>query len=172
MCVVSAIVSWHWKVQASSTNDPNSSPDCSYFTQASVEKINIYCYIQIPCCHLFDQRAERNIHQIGARTSGVLQGLKTNPVTVNDSLKHHKTTSTKGRWLLVLPCVCSALVTYWVNCWLRKKKQKQQKKKVEMEQSSLSRPLSPDIEKFKPHRRTILIPLLTAPTSHKCPSRK
>ena len=37
---------------------------------------------------------------------------------------------------------------------------------------ALSRPSSPDIEKFKPHRRTILIPLLTAPTSHKRPSRK
>ena len=37
---------------------------------------------------------------------------------------------------------------------------------------ALSRPSSPDIEKFKPHRRTILIPLLSAPTSHKRPSRK
>ena len=37
---------------------------------------------------------------------------------------------------------------------------------------ALSQPSSPDIEKFKPHRRTILIPLLTAPTSHKRPSRK
>ena len=27
-------------------------------------------------------------------------------------------------------------------------------------------------EEFKPHRRTIVIPLLTAPTSHKRPSRK
>ena len=37
---------------------------------------------------------------------------------------------------------------------------------------ALSRPSSPYIEEFKPHRRTILIPLLTAPTSHKHPSRK
>ena len=45
VCVVSTIISLHQRVQASSTNDPNFSPDCSYFTQASVEKINIYCYI-------------------------------------------------------------------------------------------------------------------------------
>ena len=37
---------------------------------------------------------------------------------------------------------------------------------------ALSRPSSPYIEEFKPYRRTILIPLLTAPTSHKRPSRK
>ena len=37
---------------------------------------------------------------------------------------------------------------------------------------ALSRPLSTYIEEFKPHRRTILIPLLTTPTSHKRPSRK
>ena len=37
---------------------------------------------------------------------------------------------------------------------------------------ALSKPLSTYIEEFKPHRRTILIPLLTAPTSHKRPSRK
>ena len=60
VCVVSAIVYLHRRIQASPTNDPNSSPDCSYFTQASVKKINIYCYIWIPCCSLFDQ-FERNI---------------------------------------------------------------------------------------------------------------
>ena len=37
---------------------------------------------------------------------------------------------------------------------------------------ALSRPSSTYIEESKPHRRTILIPLLTAPTSHKCLSRK
>ena len=35
----------HRRVQASLTNNSNTSPDCSYFIQASVEKINIYCYI-------------------------------------------------------------------------------------------------------------------------------
>ena len=44
---------------------------------------------------MFDQRAKRNIHRIGARASRVLQGLRTNPVTINDSLKHHNRTSTK-----------------------------------------------------------------------------
>ena len=37
---------------------------------------------------------------------------------------------------------------------------------------ALSRPSSTYIKDFKSHSRTILIPLLTAPTSHKCPSRK
>ena len=37
---------------------------------------------------------------------------------------------------------------------------------------ALSRPSSTYIEEFKPHRWTILIPLMTAPTSHKRPSRK
>ena len=37
---------------------------------------------------------------------------------------------------------------------------------------ALSRPSSTYIEEFKPHGRTILIPLLTAPTSHKRPSTK
>ena len=37
---------------------------------------------------------------------------------------------------------------------------------------ALSRPSSTYIEEFKPLRRTILIPLLTAPTSHKRLSRK
>ena len=37
---------------------------------------------------------------------------------------------------------------------------------------ALSRPSSTYIEESKPHRQTILIPLLTAPTSHKHPSRK
>ena len=37
---------------------------------------------------------------------------------------------------------------------------------------ALSRPSSTYIEEFKPNRRTILIPFLTAPTSHKRPSRK
>ena len=37
---------------------------------------------------------------------------------------------------------------------------------------ALFRPSSNSFEEFKPHRRTILIPLLTAPTSHKRPSRK
>ena len=37
---------------------------------------------------------------------------------------------------------------------------------------ALSWPSSTYIKEFKPQRRTILIPLLTAPTSHKCPSRK
>ena len=37
---------------------------------------------------------------------------------------------------------------------------------------ALSRLSSTYIEEFKPHRRMILIPLLTAPTSHKHPSRK
>ena len=36
----------------------------------------------------------------------------------------------------------------------------------------LSRPSSTYIEEFMPHRLTILIPLLIAPTSHKRPSRK
>ena len=45
---------------------------------------------------MFDQRAERNIHRIGARASRVLQGFITNLVTVNDSFKHQNTTSTKG----------------------------------------------------------------------------
>ena len=37
---------------------------------------------------------------------------------------------------------------------------------------AFSRPSSTYIEESKPHRRTILIPLLIAPTSHKRPSRK
>ena len=37
---------------------------------------------------------------------------------------------------------------------------------------ALSRPSSTYIEEFTPHRRMILIPLLTTPTSHKRPSRK
>ena len=37
---------------------------------------------------------------------------------------------------------------------------------------ALSRPSCTYIEESKLHRRTILIPLLTAPTSHKRPSRK
>ena len=37
------------------SNDSNTSPDCSYFTQASVKNINIYCYIYITCCCLFAQ---------------------------------------------------------------------------------------------------------------------
>ena len=35
----------HRRVKASWTNYSNTSPDCSYFTQASVEKMSIYCYI-------------------------------------------------------------------------------------------------------------------------------
>ena len=37
---------------------------------------------------------------------------------------------------------------------------------------AFSRPSSTYIEESRPHRRTILIPLLIAPTSHKRPSRK
>ena len=37
-----------------------------------------------------------NIMRFGACASRVLQGFKTNLVTVNDSFKHHNTTSTKG----------------------------------------------------------------------------
>ena len=37
-----------------------------------------------------------NIYWFGACASRVLQGFKTNLVTVNDSFKHHNTTSTKG----------------------------------------------------------------------------
>ena len=37
---------------------------------------------------------------------------------------------------------------------------------------ALSRSSSTYIEEFKPHKRMILIPLLTAPTSHKRLSRK
>ena len=51
--------SLHRRVQASYMNDSNTSPDCSYFTQAFVKKINIYFYIYITCCHLF--WPERNV---------------------------------------------------------------------------------------------------------------
>ena len=37
-----------------------------------------------------------NIVRFGACASRVLQGFKTNLVTVNDSFEHHNTTSTKG----------------------------------------------------------------------------
>ena len=56
MCVFSAIVYLHRRVQASHTKDSNTSPDCSYFTQASVEKINIYCYIYYVLSFVWPER--------------------------------------------------------------------------------------------------------------------